>query len=397
MKEDSNNWTDRFRDRIESHQVPFNTNASWGMMQARLKRASSLRIIRRALSVAACVILLLGLGLFLFRQETSGVYNPVSVVAIQSPRSELEFRVEKAKRLISMRAVSQASVNEPVQFSEPEPEVQDEPQEEVLRDETPVQPSVVETKRDPHAITANETYYEEPSKNRSRGKVSVSFGGLLAQNRDNGSIDNSRNLMMADIAMYNAKLFNNSVITGHILQGTSTVLEMDYFNYEYQYKMPVSFGVYVNKEITRRISIESGLFATRLAASVYYRSSSAENSYLTDHVLWYLGVPLKAKWSYVSGRFFTAYVSAGGAVEKCIHSGYTGSFKDENDNLKPSDVPLQWSLNGTLGAQYNIISQIGIYIEPGVSYYFNDGSDIPTIRKEYQLIFNLNAGLRFTF
>ncbi|MFA6326989.1 MAG: hypothetical protein WCX21_07565, partial [Bacteroidales bacterium] len=211
------------------------------------------------------------------------------------------------------------------------------------------------------------------------------------------SIDNSRNLMMADIAMYNAKLFNSSVITGHVLQGTSTVLEMDYFNYEYQYKMPVSFGVYVNKEITRRISIESGLFATRLAASVYYRSFSAENSYLTDHVLWYLGVPLKAKWSYVLGRFFTAYVSAGGAVEKCIHSGYTGGFKDENDNLKLSDVPLQWSLNGTLGAQYNIIPQIGIYIEPGVSYYFNDGSDIPTIRKEYQLIFNLNAGLRFTF
>lgn len=388
MKENSSSWTDRFRDRIENHQVPINTDASWGVMQARLKRASSFRIIRRALSVAACVILLLGLSLFLFRQEHAGVYNPVSVFAIQGPQSELELRVEKATRLISMRAVHQASLKEPDQIREPEPEIQEKPT---------VKPSVAGTQREPHAITENETYYEEPSRHRSRGKVSVSFGGLLAQNRDNGSIDNSRNLMMADIAMYNAKLFNNSVITGHVLQGTSTVLEMDYFNYEYQYKMPVSFGVYVNKEITRRISIESGLFATRLAASVYYRSFSAENSYLTDHVLWYLGVPLKAKWSYVSGRFFTAYVSAGGAVEKCIHSGYTGGFKDENDNLKLSDVPLQWSLNGTLGAQYNIIPQIGIYIEPGVSYYFNDGSDIPTIRKEYQLIFNLNAGLRFTF
>ncbi|MFA5739410.1 MAG: hypothetical protein WC902_11550, partial [Bacteroidales bacterium] len=75
MKENSSNWTDRFRDRIENHQVPINTDASWGVMQARLKRASSFRIIRRALSVAACVILLLGLGLFLSRQETAGVYN----------------------------------------------------------------------------------------------------------------------------------------------------------------------------------------------------------------------------------------------------------------------------------------------------------------------------------
>ncbi len=396
MKENSNNWTDRFRDRIENYDVPLNTDTSWGVMQSRLKKASSLKIIRRALSVAACVIVLLGLSLFLFRQEPAGVYNPVSAGIIQGPQSELEFRVEKAKRLISMRAVPEQEVRI-VAREEPGEEPVKEPQQKTLMDETPEKPSVAEIRKDNPANTATGMFQEEPEKNRSRGRFSVSFGGLLAQNRNNGSIDNSGILMRDNIAMYNEKLFNSSVITGHVLQGASTVMKMDYINYEYQYKMPVSFGVYVNKEIARHFSVESGFFATKLAASVYYRSSSAENSYLTDHVLWYLGIPLKANWSYVSGRFFTAYISAGGAVEKCIYSGYTGNFKDENDNVKPSDVPLQWSLNGTLGAQYNIIPRIGIYIEPGVSYYFNDGSDIPTIRKEYQVIFNLNAGLRFTF
>ena len=37
---------------------------------------------------------------------------------------------------------------------------------------------------------------------------------------------------------------------------------------------------------------------------------------------------------------------------------------------------------GAVGAQYNISSRVGIYVEPGVSYFFDDGSDIETIRKK---------------
>lgn len=43
---------------------------------------------------------------------------------------------------------------------------------------------------------------------------------------------------------------------------------------------------------------------------------------------------------------------------------------------------MQLSVMGAVGAQYNISNRVGIYVEPGVSYFFDDGSPIETIRKE---------------
>ena len=59
--------------------------------------------------------------------------------------------------------------------------------------------------------------------------------------------------------------------------------------------------------------------------------------------------------------------------------------------------PFQLSANIGAGVQYDLASGIGLYAEPGISYYFDDGSDIETIYKEKPLNFNLNLGVRFTF
>lgn len=39
---------------------------------------------------------------------------------------------------------------------------------------------------------------------------------------------------------------------------------------------------------------------------------------------------------------------------------------------------------------------VGVYVEPGLSYYFDDGTDIKTIYKDKPLNLNLNFELRFT-
>lgn len=52
---------------------------------------------------------------------------------------------------------------------------------------------------------------------------------------------------------------------------------------------------------------------------------------------------------------------------------------------------------GAVGAQYNISNRVGIYVEPGVSYFFDDGSPIETIRKENPTNFTLQAGIRLTY
>ena len=58
---------------------------------------------------------------------------------------------------------------------------------------------------------------------------------------------------------------------------------------------------------------------------------------------------------------------------------------------------MQWPVNASVGLQYNITPSMGLYAEPGASYYFNDGTSLKTIYKDKPFNFNFNLGLRFTF
>ena len=61
------------------------------------------------------------------------------------------------------------------------------------------------------------------------------------------------------------------------------------------------------------------------------------------------------------------------------------------------EKPWQFSVNASAGVQFDFTNSVGIYAEPGVSYYFNDGSGIDNIYKEKPFNLNLNVGVRFTF
>jgi hypothetical protein len=56
---------------------------------------------------------------------------------------------------------------------------------------------------------------------------------------------------------------------------------------------------------------------------------------------------------------------------------------------------LQWSIGSSLGVQYNILPQLGVYAEPGIRYYFNNGSDVSNFFKDKPTDFHLELGLRF--
>ena len=70
-----------------------------------------------------------------------------------------------------------------------------------------------------------------------------------------------------------------------------------------------------------------------------------------------------------------------------------GQLGTEKETVKP----LQFSGSGAVGAQFNATKRVGIYVEPGVAYFFDDGSDVQTIRKENPFNFNIQAGIRLTY
>ena len=85
-------------------------------------------------------------------------------------------------------------------------------------------------------------------------------------------------------------------------------------------------------------------------------------------------------------------------MEKCIYFGYDKAIEDEKMLLSPRELPLMWSVQATLGVQYNIVRGVGLFAEPGISFYpENTKMPVNTIRTDKPLNFNLNAGLRFTF
>lgn len=154
---------------------------------------------------------------------------------------------------------------------------------------------------------------------------------------------------------------------------------------EYDHRQPITVGLSLRKELAKGFSVETGVNYTMLSSEIKYQNGNNKE----DQKLHYIGIPIRANWSFIDSKRFTVYVGAGGAVEKSVYG------KRGTDNLKVKE--LQFSLTGALGAQFNATRNIGLYVEPGVAYFFDDGSNVETIRKESPFNFNLQAGLRFTY
>lgn len=168
---------------------------------------------------------------------------------------------------------------------------------------------------------------------------------------------------------------------------------------EVKHRLPVRTGLSFAYRINDRLSIESGLLYTLLTSDLKYGS---ESHYIAgQQKLHYIGVPVNARYRVLSWRAFDLYASVGVLAEKCVSGKIERDFildnhatQSEKEDVKVK--PLQWSLNASAGLQFNITRALGIYAEPGVSCYIDNGSPVKTIYNERPLNFNLNVGLRFT-
>ncbi|WP_297007150.1 outer membrane beta-barrel protein [Prevotella sp.] len=167
---------------------------------------------------------------------------------------------------------------------------------------------------------------------------------------------------------------------------------------EYEHHLPIRIGLSVAYALTDRLSISSGLTYTRLASDI--KDASRESKYIGEQRLHYVGIPVNVSYKVASFRWLGLYGTAGVLAEKCV-SGTTDEGYVENNTMKYTNThdisskPLQMSVNAGVGIQFNVHDNVGIYAEPGLSYYFDDGSALQTIYKEKPLNFNLNVGVRF--
>lgn len=168
---------------------------------------------------------------------------------------------------------------------------------------------------------------------------------------------------------------------------------------EYKHRLPVRVGLNVAYRLTDRLSVESGVSYTRLSSDM--KDGTKDNYSSGSQKLDYIGVPLNVKYRAFAYRRLSLYASAGLLTEKCVSGKATHEYviSGEKKKRETEDVaakPWQLSVNAALGAQFDVLGNVGVYVEPGVSYYFDDRSQLSTIYKEKPLNFNLNLGVRYT-
>lgn len=168
---------------------------------------------------------------------------------------------------------------------------------------------------------------------------------------------------------------------------------------EYKHKLPVRIGLKVGYAINDKLSIESGLTFTRLSSDM--KDGTKENYLAGEQRLNYVGIPIDVKYNALSFKRLMLYGTAGVLAEKCVSGEITTHYIIDHAPLKSEthtiqNKPLQMSLNATVGIQWDFLDNVGLYAEPGLSYYFDDHSPLQTIYKEKPLNFNINLGIRYT-
>lgn len=164
-----------------------------------------------------------------------------------------------------------------------------------------------------------------------------------------------------------------------------------------EHKQPVKTGLSIRYQLNDKFAIESGLTYTYLSSNL--TSGTDKNLYKTEQSLQYIGIPLNVNYKIWGNNQLSFYATAGGLVDKCIagksHTDFIINNKiEDTESTKIKESPLQFSLNSAIGLQYNMSPKLGIFAEPGLGYYFNNGSSIQTIYKEKPLNFNLKIGIR---
>lgn len=310
--------------------------------------------------------------------EPARAIRPIVALAkkiAESEGTEPSVPVEAIREIAGGKETVQQMANE-------KEEIEKEPI--VAKEESPVVRSHKRSGQDKLHIPVKKT---ESKKGRwSLGAAVGNAGGVSLTGNDlaSGGIPNEQRLNLVSNAAEGEiiRIPDNQMVV--FKEGVPYLKRMDEI-VDIKHHQPISFGLSVRKGLAKGFSVETGLTYTLLSSDVEMSGGNA----MIDQKLHYIGIPVRANWNFFDKDRFTLYVAAGGMIEKCVY----GKLGSEKQTVKP----VQLSVAGAVGAQFNATKHVGIYVEPGVAYFFDDGSNVQTIRKETPCNFNIQAGIRFTY
>lgn len=432
MNEMNEKWIKDIRSRMENYSEPLPADL-WEKIDADISRPKVIPMWRKWTSVAAAAAVVLAVStvsLFYWTSEPSLKESNLSIVEApaidnteqkDTPKDVIpedvksvvpEKKNDKLLSAVSAKVYDEDESNvdtieekQSVAVSDNSPVVvtNDEKQEEPTSDMKEEDSSSAKEKRinmmkaDRETVRRNASYLamadDGNGKRRSKMQIGVttgnipyssssSFSGMSRLEMSTKTLSSVNNVVSDATASYTQVMYNN------VNKETST---------DIKHHMPVTVGASVKWGFSENWALETGLNYTYLYSEL---RSGASSYYEQEQKLHYIGIPLKVQRSVWSNSIFSFYASAGGMMEKCVSGSLEGVIVDESNrktyfsedlNVKP----LQFSVLASVGLQANFNKLLSLYLEPGMIYYFDDNTDVLTIRKDKPFNFNLQLGLRF--
>jgi len=170
-------------------------------------------------------------------------------------------------------------------------------------------------------------------------------------------------------------------------------------NVDGEYLTPLSFGLTLRKNINTHWGIETGLVYTYLSSIYKWNDSTPFDATQQLH---YLGIPVNGVVYLLNNNHsqWNVYISAGAMLEKGLWMNVVRNQYLQDRVVTTAQKSYidgwQWSLNSSAGISYRFADKMKLYLEPRLSYYFDNGQPV-SIRTDRSVSVGFGAGLQYSF
>jgi hypothetical protein len=162
---------------------------------------------------------------------------------------------------------------------------------------------------------------------------------------------------------------------------------------------PLVFGLSISRNISKRWNLETGLVYSRLGTVI--RASEINAAYREyKSVLNYLGVPVGIRFEILKRKSLGIYAMQSVVFEKGVSSSRTTNIYKKNTLSSTETVSfpvrgIQVSSITGMGAEVDVVKQLGFYGQAGAQVFFLNASQPYNIRSAQMVWPSLQLGLRF--
>ena len=171
-----------------------------------------------------------------------------------------------------------------------------------------------------------------------------------------------------------------------------------------RHERPLTLQLSLSRQLNSHWSLATGLSYTRMKSTF---ESGNENTIIhRTQRLHYLGIPLKLGYRVVGGNRWSLYSTGGVQLDipvstrlttQYIYGGSYAPIGNSPDIDATISAPWQWSVGVGIGAQYQIVPHLNVYLEPSLNYFIPTSTDIESYRTEHPFDLSLPFGIRFTW